>query len=407
MIKVKAIWTAQPFPHNWEFNAQCEEGQSIPIVVKHDDKSTKMAPNPKEVILQGMATCTGIDVVSILQKMRQPLESLSVECNGKLTEQHPIIFSECNLIYHIKGNDLAPDRVALAVKLSFMDYCGVTAMIKKSGCHITPKLFINEKEVNIWDPKEQLCEKLKKWLKEIALESPKGIALITGSSRGIGYTLAKYLVKEGYAVIPTSRSPVTFEEKEIFESLYLDVTKKNSILALTDLLEKSDIKLSLLIHNAGTLTTVNEISKSNALNLSSREFDEVFQTNFVGIFESNNALIPFMSPHSKILMTSSIMGHSSYEDYSFMAYRISKRAVAHYAKLVALQCDAENKKITILSFHPGSVKTDMNLEGAISLDHCAKNIMKLISEPMTKQLQDNNGEFWSYNEKKSEWQCLK
>jgi putative redox protein len=161
-MKIKTIWTGLPFPHNWEFSAQCEEGESIPIIVKNDDKTTKKAPNPKEVVLQGMATCTGIDVVSILQKMRQPLESLYIECEAHLTEQHPIVFSECDMTYYIKGKDLSIDRVALAVKLSFMDYCGVTAMIKKSGCFITPKLFVNEKEINIWDPKDLILEKMKK-----------------------------------------------------------------------------------------------------------------------------------------------------------------------------------------------------------------------------------------------------
>lgn len=405
-MKIKTNWSALPYPHNWEFAAQCDEGQSIPIAVKNDDKVVKIAPNPKEIVLQGMATCTGVDVVSILQKMRQPLESLSIECDAKLTEQHPIIFSECLMTYDIKGKDLNEERVALAVKLSFTEYCGITSMIKKSGCQVFPKLFVNGKEINIWDPGDLISKKLMEWLKNIASKAPRGVAFVTGCSRGIGNALVRQLVKQGYAVIPTSRDHITFEEKEIFDCLQLDISKINSILSIKNILEKSSVKLNLLIHNAGVFTSVKEMQESQPFELSSHELRSVLDTNLVGLIETNNAFMNFLLPYSMIMMVSSIMSHSSYEHFNFTAYRISKRAVNHYAKLAALQCDSEKRYISILCVHPGSVRTDMNPGGELTPEQCAKNIGKLLSDKMEKQVKENNGSFWSFNEKLSEWQCL-
>jgi NAD(P)-dependent dehydrogenase (short-subunit alcohol dehydrogenase family)/uncharacterized OsmC-like protein len=405
-MKIKTNWSALPYPHNWEFSAQCDEGQNIPIAAKNDDKVVKIAPNPKEIVLQGMATCTAIDVVSILQKMRQPLESLSVECDAKLTEQHPIVFSDCLMTYDIKGKDINVERVALAVSLSFTEYCGVTSMIKKSGCQITPKLIVNGREINIWDPDDLISEKLITWLKNVASKAPQGAALITGSSRGIGSALTKQLVKQGYAVIPTSRSNKTFEENEIFDNLHLDISKTNSILSLKNLLDKSGVKLNLLVHNAGLLTSVKEMKKSYTLDLSFQELRHILDTNLIGLIETNNALINFMTPNSKIVMVSSIMGHPSNEYFNFTAYRISKRAVNQYAKLVSIQCDSEKRNISIISLHPGNVQTDMNPGGDLSPEQCAKNIGKLLLENMSNTIKENSGSFWSFNEKSFEWQCL-
>ena len=405
-MKIKTVWSALPYPHNWEFIAQCDEGQKIPIAAKNDDKVVKIAPNPKEIVLQGMASCTAIDVVSILQKMKQPLESLSVECDANLTEQHPIVFANCLMTYDIKGKDINIERVALAVNLSFSEYCGVTSMIKKSGCQITPKLIVNGKEIDIWDPENLISDKLIDWVKNVASKAPQGVALITGTSRGIGDSLVKQMVKQGFAVIPTSRSKKTFETKEIFDCLTLDISKTNSISSLKNLLDKCGVKLNLLIHNAGLLTSVKEMEQSYAFNLPNNELRNILDTNLIGLINLNNALINLMSPNSTIIMVSSIMGHVSNEHYNFTAYRISKRAVNQYAKLIAIQCDSEKRDISVISLHPGNVQTDMNPGGQLSPEQSAKNIGKLLFERKSKPIHEGNGSFWSFDENSSEWQCL-
>lgn len=185
-----------------------------------------------------MAACTGVDVVSTLQKMRQSLKTLLVECDATQTETTPKVFATCIMTYHVTGEELNAERVAHCVLLSFTKYCGVSAMIEKSGCHVTPKLIVNGKEIEIWDAQNNLSNKLQDWLKNVASKAPNGVALVTGGSRGIGAAIVKQLVIHGFAVIPTARHKVTAEDKNIFEAVYLDVTKSSSIVALKNFLEK-------------------------------------------------------------------------------------------------------------------------------------------------------------------------
>ncbi len=403
-MKIKTKWYARPFPNNWEFYTECEEGKNFDIAIKNDSGIPKIAPNPKEVVLQGMAACTSADIVSNLQKMRQPLQSLSVECDATQTVSHPKVFKDCILTYNISGEKINIERVAHCVQLSFTKYCGVSAMIEKSGCHVTPKLFVNGNEVDIWDPENIISEKFKNWLNSIASKAPSGIALITGCSRGIGSALCKKLASKGYAVIPTSRSKSSFDNENIFDSLYLDVSKSGSILNLRNFLKKNDVKLNLLVHNAG-VSSENENDLS-ALNLNISEMRYIYETNVFGLIESNNVLMEFMTENSKIAMVSSTMGHISRDSHLIAAYRLSKRSVIQYAMQAALQLKFENRNIVILSLHPGSVITDMNPNGKISVEESASNIGLLLSHKFHESMKQKNGGFWVFDELQETWKCI-
>ncbi len=401
-MKIKTEWTAKEYPHNWEFIGECEEGEKINISVKNGE-ATKIGPNPKELLLHGIASCTSVDVVSTLQKMRQPLEELRVECEAEQTTTLPKVFSKCNLVYYVNGENLSYEKVANAVFLSFTKYCGVSAMIEKSGCYITPKLFINNKEIDIFDPEDKISEKLKLWLNEIASHCKNGIALVTGASRGIGHELVQKLCDEGFAVIPTSRTKVTFEHKNIFDSLYLDLAKVHSIHFLADFLKKNSIYFNVVVHNAGVFSSD---EKSSNLTVSFSDIQRIFETNVFGLIEANNTFMQLMSPTSTIAFIASLMGHDSYDTYTHTAYRMSKRSVIQYAKNLALELESQNKKISVLSLHPGSVKTDMNPNGKISVKNSAEQITQLISNNMLAKRMKHNGGFWNYNLTKDAWECL-
>jgi putative redox protein len=89
-------------------------------------------PRPKPLLMVALAGCTGMDVVSILKKMRVEVEDFSVRIEGDVSEEHPKQFTQMHVIYEFKGKDLPMDKLKKAVSLSEEQYCGVSAMFKKA-----------------------------------------------------------------------------------------------------------------------------------------------------------------------------------------------------------------------------------------------------------------------------------
>ena len=89
--------------------------------------------SPKALLLSGLAGCTGVDVVDILEKMRVPFADLQIEAQADQTEEHPRIFKAINLTYHLKTGQENRDKVKKAIDLSLEKYCGVAAMLKKNS----------------------------------------------------------------------------------------------------------------------------------------------------------------------------------------------------------------------------------------------------------------------------------
>lgn len=90
-------------------------------------------PTPKQLVLAGLAGCTGMDVVSLLKKMRVEYDSFEIYTEADLTEEHPKVFSEIRLVYRFKGENIDQAKVEKAVNLSKDRYCGVSAMLKKNS----------------------------------------------------------------------------------------------------------------------------------------------------------------------------------------------------------------------------------------------------------------------------------
>jgi len=89
--------------------------------------------SPKQLLLAGLAGCTGMDVASLLKKMRVSFTNFEMDIEADLTEEHPIVFSEIRLKYIFWGDNLDKAKVEKAVNLSKDRYCGVSAMLKKNS----------------------------------------------------------------------------------------------------------------------------------------------------------------------------------------------------------------------------------------------------------------------------------
>jgi putative redox protein len=81
-----------------------------------------------ELLAVSLAGCTSMDVVSILVKMRQPLESFRVEVRGEKAEEHPKRFTSLEVVYYLKGA-LDEQKVRRAIELSETKYCSVEATL--------------------------------------------------------------------------------------------------------------------------------------------------------------------------------------------------------------------------------------------------------------------------------------
>lgn len=109
------------------------DGHTTRIDTTEDDGSLNSGPSPKKLLLGTLAACTGIDVVGMLRKMRVPFSDLSIQTTAELTEEHPKVFTEVQVIYRIKVEERHRKKVQRAVDLSKDKYCGVSAMLKENS----------------------------------------------------------------------------------------------------------------------------------------------------------------------------------------------------------------------------------------------------------------------------------
>jgi putative redox protein len=88
--------------------------------------------SPMELILAGLAGCTGVDIVMILEKKRQPLQAFEVRARGKRADDAPRVYTEFEVEYILWGN-LDVKAVEQAIQLSEEKYCSVGAMLRKAA----------------------------------------------------------------------------------------------------------------------------------------------------------------------------------------------------------------------------------------------------------------------------------
>lgn len=113
------------------FNASGDQ-HNITIDAPIESGGENKGIRPKMLILASLGSCTGVDIVSILQKMKVNLTGLKIAVEGKLTEVHPKVYESIILKYIFKGTDLDRLKLQKAIELSQEKYCGVTAMLRNS-----------------------------------------------------------------------------------------------------------------------------------------------------------------------------------------------------------------------------------------------------------------------------------
>lgn len=112
-----------------KFLATGASGHAVPF---DSDRNSNNAPGPMEMVLMALGACTATDMVSILQKKRQNLQSLEVVCSGERAADPPRVWIKVELVFRVRGA-VEESAVKRAMALTEEKYCSVAAMLKKTA----------------------------------------------------------------------------------------------------------------------------------------------------------------------------------------------------------------------------------------------------------------------------------
>lgn len=124
-MNIEAVWSS-----GLRFEVHTGSGHHLTIDGSVDNGGTDAGPRPVELLLVANATCMGMDVVNILQGMRQPVRGYRLQVSGRRADEHPRVFTEI-LIEHFLEGEVAEEKLAHAIQLSEEKYCSVLAMLNK------------------------------------------------------------------------------------------------------------------------------------------------------------------------------------------------------------------------------------------------------------------------------------
>lgn len=119
---------------NWKgkmaFEGKSESGTTLLLDASPQVGGESKGQTPMEAVLTALGGCTGIDVVSILNKMRIELDTFNLEIDAERAEDHPKVFTKINIHYNLTGKDLDEGKVRKAVNLTQDKYCSVSKSLK-------------------------------------------------------------------------------------------------------------------------------------------------------------------------------------------------------------------------------------------------------------------------------------
>jgi putative redox protein len=116
---------------NMVFESDNPRWDSIMMDASEDFGGTNSGMAPKAMMLSSLAGCSGLDVVSVLDKMKASVEDFYMTVEGELTDEHPKYYHTVTVEYHFTGKDLNESKIKKAVDLSVDKYCGVMEMFRQ------------------------------------------------------------------------------------------------------------------------------------------------------------------------------------------------------------------------------------------------------------------------------------
>ncbi len=115
------------------FDAETGSGHHLLLDAAAHNGGEDKGPRPMEMLLVALATCAGMDILSILRKKRQRITSYEVHVHGERTEEHPKAFVDITVEHIVTGHAIQPQAVERAIELTEERYCGASAMLGKAA----------------------------------------------------------------------------------------------------------------------------------------------------------------------------------------------------------------------------------------------------------------------------------
>jgi putative redox protein len=136
---VTTVWK-----ENMLFESDNPSGHSVLTDTSSENGGENKGLGPKALMLSSLAGCSGLDVVSLLKKMRAEVADFKMVVHAELTEEHPKYYHKVAVEYHFYGSNLQEDKINKAVKLSIDQYCGVMEMFRQFA-KVTTEVYLHEK----------------------------------------------------------------------------------------------------------------------------------------------------------------------------------------------------------------------------------------------------------------------
>ena len=126
------VWTGE----DWNFETTLGSGYQAQFKAP---QPAATGGGPMEFLLAGVAGCTGVDVLSMLKKMRQDVTGLTVDIEGDRAEDYPMVYTDVTIVYNLTGTDIEAESVEKAIELSMTKYCSASIIFKRAGVKVSTK----------------------------------------------------------------------------------------------------------------------------------------------------------------------------------------------------------------------------------------------------------------------------
>jgi putative redox protein len=125
------------------FEAKDANGHIVKIDTSLETGGTDFGARPMQLLLMGLGGCSGIDIIAILKKQRQPVDGFSIKIEGEREAgKEPSLWKEVKMVFELKGA-IDADKAQRACALSMDKYCSVAATLRAGGTNLTWELRLN------------------------------------------------------------------------------------------------------------------------------------------------------------------------------------------------------------------------------------------------------------------------